>query len=158
MLYEQTKSDPQEVWLNGFDRLQLSNSIVNNAANSAYRVFIPNDQSSMGGVTAGTVVTTLMNEVTGSAVDLMVHPWAVQGNAWIRQKTLPIPYSNIAETSYVAAVQDYMMVNWPALGFTYDASSFWVSTLCHAAPSYSGLIQGIQGVGISTTPPDSSDN
>ncbi len=109
-------------------------------------------------MTAGTVVTTLMNEVTGSAVDLLVHPWAVQGNAWIRQKTLPIPYSNIAETSYVAAVQDLMMVNWPSQGFTYDASSFWVSTLCHAAPSYSGLIQGIQGVGIGTTPPDASDN
>ena len=49
------------------------------------------------------------------------------------------------------------MVKWPALGFTYDASSFWVSTLCHAAPSYPGLIQGISGTGIGITPPDSSD-
>ena len=54
-------------------------------------------------------------------------------------------------------VQDMMMVKWPALGFTYDASSFWVSTLCHAAPSYPGLIQGISGTGIGITPPDSSD-
>lgn len=156
-LYESTKADPDEVWLNGFDRLQLSNALLSNSANSAYNVYIPND-TGMGNVKVGAVVTTLMNEVTGKAVDINVHPWAVQGNAWIRSKTLPIPYSNIAETSYVAAVQDYMMVNWPSLGFTYDASSFWVSTLCHAAPSYSALIQGIQGSGISNTPPDDSDN
>lgn len=157
-LYEQTAADPEEVWLNGFDRMQLSNAILNNASNSAYRIFVGNDTSSMGGVTAGAVVSTLMNEVTGSSLALNVHKWIPQGNAWIRQKTLPIPYSNIQETSYVAAVQDYMAVNWPSLGFTYDSSSFWVSTLCHAAPIYSGLLQGIQGVGIGTTPPDSSDN
>ena len=73
-LYESVKADPDEVWLNGFDRLQLSNSIVNNAANAAYRVFIPND-SGMGGVKAGTVVTSLLNEVTGNEVPLTVHPW-----------------------------------------------------------------------------------
>lgn len=107
-LYEQVKGDPEEVWLNGFDRLQLSNAIVNNAANSAYRVFIGNDTSSMGNVAVGTVVTTLLNEVTGSAVDLNVHPWMPQSNALVRQRVLPWPMSNISETTYLATVQDSM--------------------------------------------------
>jgi len=107
-LYEAVKADPEEVWMNGFDRLQLSNAILNNAANSAYRVYIPN--SDMGGVKAGAVVQSLLNEVTGSEVPVTVHPWFPQGNALIRQKTLPIPDSNVAETSVMVLPQDYVAV------------------------------------------------
>jgi hypothetical protein len=155
-LYESVKGDPEEIWLNGFDRLQLSNAIVNNAANSAYRVYIPND-SGMGGVKAGTVVQSLMNEVTGSEIPLTVHPWFPQGNALIRQKTLPIPDSNVAETSVMVLPQDYVAVQWPVVQFTYDASTFEIGTFCHYAPTWNGLIQGIQGVGIGTKPPSYGD-
>jgi hypothetical protein len=155
-LYESVKADPQEIWLNGFDRLQLSNAIVNNAANSAYRVYIPND-SGMGGVKAGTVVQSLMNEVTGSEIPLTVHPWFPQGNSLIRTKTLPIPDSNVSETSVMVLPQDYVAVQWPVVQFTYDASTFEIGTMCHYAPTWNGLIQGIQGVGIGTTPPSYGD-
>jgi len=155
-LYESVKGDPEEIWLNGFDRLQLSNAIVNNAANSAYRVFIPNE-SGMGGVKAGTVVQSLLNEVTGSEVPLTVHPWFPQGNALVRQKTLPIPDSNVSETSVMVLPQDYVAVQWPVTQFTYDASTFTIGTFAHYAPAWNGLIQGIQGVGIGTTPPSYGD-
>ena len=156
-LYESVKGDPEEIWMNGFDRLQLSNAIVNNAANSAYRVFVPNE-SGMGGVKAGTVVQSLMNEVTGSEIPITVHPWFPQGNSLIRQKTLPIPDSNVAETSVMVLPQDYVAVQWPVTQFTYDASTFEIGTFCHYAPGWNGLIQGIQGVGIGTTPPSYGDS
>jgi hypothetical protein len=126
-LYEAVKGDPEEVWINGFDRLQLSNAIVNNAANSAYRVYI--GQNEMGGVKTGTVVTSILNEVTGSEVPLTVHPWFPQGNSLIRQKTLPIPDSNVSETSVMVLPQDYVAVQWPVVQFTYDASTFEIGTL-----------------------------
>ena len=103
-LYESVKGDPEEIWMNGFDRLQLSNATLNNAANSAYQVFIQNQQ--MGGVNVGAVVTTIMNEVTGNSVPITVHPWFPQGNSLIRQKTLPIPDSNVSETSVMVLPQD----------------------------------------------------
>ena len=155
-LYEAVKSDPEEIWLNGFDRLQLSNAIVNNAANSAYRVYVPN--ADVGGVKAGTVVTSLLNEVTGSEIPLTVHPWFPQGNALIRQKTLPIPDSNVAETSVMVLPQDYVAVQWPVVQFTYDASTFEIGTFCHYAPAWNGIIQGIQGQGIGQTPPSYGDS
>jgi len=111
----------------------------------------------MGNVKVGAVVTTLMNEVTGRPVDLNIHPWQPQGSAVIRQKTLPMPYSNISETTALATVQDFMQIAWPAIQFTYDSSLLGVR-LCHYAPSYSGLIQGIAGSGISTLPPSDSDS
>ena len=155
-LYEQVKSDPEEIWLNGFDRLQLSNAITNNAANSNYTVFIPN--ADVGGVKTGTVVTEILNEVTGSSVPLTVHPWFPQGNALIRQKTLPLPDSNVAETSVMALPQDYVAVQWPVVQFTYDASTFEIGTFCHYAPAWNGIIQGIQGVGVPSVPPSYGDS
>ena len=154
-LYESVKADPEEIWMNGFDRLQLSNAILNNAANSAYRVFIPNEN--IGGVKAGAVVQALMNEVTGTEIPITVHPWFPQGNSLIRQKTLPIPDSNVSETSVMVLPQDYVAVQWPVTQFTYDASTFTIGTMCHYAPGWNGLIQGIQGVGIGTTPPSYGD-
>jgi hypothetical protein len=155
-LYEAVKGDPEELWLNGFDRLQLSNAVLNNAANSAYQVFIQND--SMSGINVGAVVSTMLNEVTGSSIPITVHPWFPQGNALIRQKTLPIPDSNVSETSVMTLPQDYVAVQWPVTQFTYDASTFEIGTFCHYAPAWNGLIQGIQGVGIGTTPPSFGDS
>lgn len=121
-LYESVKADPEVVWMNGFDRLQLSNAILNSSNVNAYRVFINND--AMGNVKAGTVVQSLMNEVTGTEVPITVHPWFPQGNALIQQKTLPIPDSNVSETSVMVLVQDYVAVQWPVVQFTYDASTW----------------------------------
>ena len=154
-VYEAVKADPDEVWMNGFDRLQLSNALFNAGQNTAYRVFIQNDQ--MSGVNVGAVVSTLMNEVTGSSVPITVHPWLAQGNALIRQKTLPIPDSNVSETSVIVAPQDYVAVQWPVTQFTYDASTFEISTFAHYAPAWNSLIQGIQGVGIGVKPPSFGD-
>lgn len=156
-LYESVKGDPEVIWMNGFDRLQLSNAITNNAANSAYAVFVQNADG-MGNVKTGTVVSSVMNEVTGSEIPITVHPWFPQGNALIQQKTLPIPDSNVSETSVMVLPQDYVAVQWPVVQFTYDASTFEIGTMCHYAPTWNGLLQGIQGVGIGTTPPSFGDS
>jgi hypothetical protein len=155
-LYEAVKGDPEVVWMNGFDRLQLSNAILNSSNVNAYRVFINND--SMGNVKAGTVVQSLMNEVTGTEIPITVHPWFPQGNALIQQKTLPIPDSNVSETSVMVLPQDYVAVQWPVVQFTYDASTFEIGTFCHYAPAWNGLVSGIQGVGIGSKPPSFGDS
>ena len=156
-LYESVKSDPDEIWMNGFDRLQLSNAILGTATNvGAYRIYI--DNSNVGNIKVGAVVQSLLNEVTGSEVPLTVHPWVPQGNALIRQKTLPIPDSNVAETSVMVLPQDYVAVQWPVTQFTYDASTFEIGTFCHYAPAWNGLISGIQGTGIGVKPPSYGDS
>lgn len=155
-LYESVKGDPEEITINGFDRQQISNALLNNAANSAYRVYI--QQSEMAGVRGGALLSTLVNEVTGSEVPLMVHPWMPQGNVLIRQKSLPIPDSNVAETSVMVLPQDYVAVQWPVTQFTYDASTFEIGTFAHYAPAWNGLIQGVQGTGIGVKPPSFGDS
>ena len=69
-----------------------------------------------------------------------------------------MPNTNVTETTALATVQDFMQIAWPPIQFSYDSSLFWVSALCHYAPNCSGLISGIQGVGIGTTPGSDSDS
>jgi hypothetical protein len=110
----------------------------------------------MGNVKVGAVVTTLMNEVTGRPVDLNIHPWQPQGSAVIRQKTLPMPYSNISETTALATVQDSMQIARPAIQFTYDSSLLGVRSV----PLRTELFRthSRNRSGISTLPPSDSDS
>jgi len=157
-LYEDTKADPDQIIVNGFDRLQLSNAILSGPNVNAYRVFI-DDTNGTNGVKVGAVVQTILNEVTGKAVDLMVHPWMPQGNSIVRSITLPLPNSNVSETFAMALAQEYAMVNWPPTQFTWDSSTITIGTLCSYAPTYSALLQGIQSTtGAPQTPPNYSDN
>ena len=150
-LYESVKADPDQLLMNGFDRLQLSNALLTGGTNSAFRVFI--QDNSVGNVKVGAVVQSIVNSVTGSDVPITVHPWFPQGNALVRSTTLPIPDSNVAETSVMVLPQDYVNIQWPVQQFTYDSSTFEIGTMCHYAPAWNGLLQGITGVGIGVIPP-----
>jgi hypothetical protein len=111
----------------------------------------------MNNVTVGALVSTVTNEVTGKAVNVQVHPWLAQGNMLVRQTTLPLPHANIGATAEMACVQDYVQLNWPVMGMTYDISTFWISTLAHQAPAWQGLIQGIAPVGVPGYLPSAGD-
>jgi hypothetical protein len=142
--------------LNGFDRLLLSNAILNNSSTNAYRVFI-DDAAGTNNVRVGAVVSTVLNEVTGKALDVLVHPWMPQGNSMIRSVTVPLPSSNISETFAWAGPQDYSLVNWAPQQFSWDSSTIILGTLCSYAPTYSALLQGIVGVGATQSPPSFGD-
>jgi hypothetical protein len=141
-LYDAVKADPDTVWCNGYDRLQLSNALLSggNGVNS-YRVFIPNNE--MNNVAVGALVSSITNEITGKSLALNTHPWLAQGNMFIRSESLPLPMANVSETAQVVCPQDYMMIQYPSIDLTYNASSFWVSTLAHFAPAWQAIISGI---------------
>jgi hypothetical protein len=87
----------------------------------------------------------------------MVHPFLPAGNALVRQETLPIPQTNVAETSYFAMVQDMMILQWPAIQLTYDSSSFQVGALVNIAPAWQAMVNGIASTGIGVLPPSFGD-
>ncbi len=155
-IYESVKGDPDQICINGWDRLQLSNAILGGGGQSAYRVFI-NDPGSMNNVAVGAVVTTVYNEVTGSPLSLTTHPFTPQGNCLVRSSTLPLAASNVSATSYMAMVQDYLMISWPSVQFSYDASVLEIGAMVHVAPAWNGIIQGIAGQGIGVQPPSFGD-
>jgi hypothetical protein len=140
-LYESVKGDPDVVLLNGNDRKQLSDAIKNGST-ANYRLVI-NDPGA-GGTTYGSIVTGLQNEVTGKAVDLMVHPWLNQGVAPVLSWTLPIPDTEVSDVWANFLVQDYMGIQWPVTQFTYDFSTYFRGTFFCTAPAWNGAVSGIR--------------
>jgi len=140
-LYESVKADPDVVLLNGNDRKQLSDAIKSGST-ANYRLVI-NDPG-QGGTTYGSVVTGLQNEVTGKAVDLMVHPWLNQGVAPVLSWTLPIPDTEVSDVWANFLVQDYMGIQWPVTQFTYDFSTYFRGTFFCTAPAWNGAVSGIR--------------
>ena len=140
-LYQNVKADPDMVLLNGNDRKQLSDAIKNGST-ANYRLVI-NDPGA-GGTTYGSIVTGLQNEVTGKAVDLMVHPWLNQGVAPILSFTLPIPDTEVSDVWANFIVQAYMGIQWPVTQFTYDFSTYFRGTFFCTAPAWNGAVSGIQ--------------
>jgi hypothetical protein len=139
-LYQNVKADPDLVLLNGNDRKQLSDAIKSGST-ANYRLVI-NDPGE-GGTTYGSIVTGLQNEVTGKAVDLMVHPWLNQGVAPVLSFTLPIPDTEVSDVWANFLVQDYMGIQWPVTQFSYDFSTYFRGTFFCTAPAWNGAVSGI---------------
>ena len=139
-LYQNVKADPDMVLLNGNDRKQLSDAIKSGST-ANYRLVI-NDPGSTG-TTYGSIVTGLQNEVTGKAVDLMVHPWLPQGVSPVLSFTLPIPDTEVSDVWANFLVQDYMGIQWPVTQFAYEFSTYFRGTFFCTAPAWNGAVSGI---------------
>ena len=139
-LYSAVKADPDLVLLNGNDRKQLSDAIKSGST-ANYRLTI--QEPGKDGVTYGSIVTGLQNEVTGKAVDLMVHPWLNQGIAPVLSWTLPIPDTEVSDVWANFMVQDYMGIQWPVIQFQYDFSTYFRGTFFCTAPAWNGVVNGI---------------
>jgi hypothetical protein len=141
-LYANVRSDPDRILINGFDRKQLSNAVIAGTTTPGYRLQITQDEVS--GVTLGSMVTTIVNEVTGKPVDLQVHPFMPQGNSLVLSDTLPVPNSNVSATVEYHLPQDYVGINWPVTQHLYEIGSYWYGALCHYAPAWSASVVGIR--------------
>lgn len=139
-MYQNVKADPDMVLLNGNDRKQLSDAIKSGST-ANYRLVI-NDPGE-GGTTYGSIVTGLQNEVTGKAVDLMVHPWLNSGVAPVLSFTLPIPDTEVSDVWANFLVQDYMGIQWPVTQFAYEFSTYFRGTFFCTAPAWNGAVSGI---------------
>jgi hypothetical protein len=139
-LYNSVKADPDAILINGSDRKQLSDSIKG-SANANYRLNITQDDST--GAVLGSVVGGIVNEVTGKAVDLIVHPWLPQGVAPVISWTLPIPDTEVSDVWSNYLVQDYMGIQWPVTQFAYEFSTYFRGTFFCSAPAWNGIVSGI---------------
>ena len=140
-LYNNVKADPDEVLLNGADRKQLSDAIKSGST-ANYRLTI--QEPGQDGVTYGSIVTGLQNEVTGKAVGLTVHPWLPQGVAPVLSYTLPIPDTEVSDVWANFMVQDYMGIQWPVTQFAYEFSTYFRGTFFCYAPAWNGVVAGIR--------------
>ena len=139
-MYDAVKADPDEIFLNGSDRKQLSDAIKNGST-ANYRLNLT--QTEAGDYVGGATIGALYNEITGKMVPLTVHPWLPQGVSPILSYTLPIPDTQVSDVWSNFLVQDYMGVQWPVSQFQYEFSTYFRGTFMCQAPAWNGAVSGI---------------
>ena len=104
----------------------------------------------MAGVTGGIAVANIVNPVTRSAPEIIVHPYLTQGTALLMSYTLPQTQNNLGNVVEMVMVQDYAQIGWPVIDPAFRQSILRYGTFFMPAPQYCGLLQGLQNS--ATTP------
>lgn len=134
-------ANPSEIVTSPQDAVNLADSIQTESV-AAYQLRV--QQSEMTGVTGGIAVANVVNPVTRSAPEIMVHPYLPQGQALLMSYTLPQTQNNLGNVVEMAMVQDYAQIGWPVIDPAFRQSILRYGTFFMAAPQYCGLIAGLQ--------------
>lgn len=145
------RADPAELIVEGLDASNFAANILSQAAGGQTSYQLRIDQDEVGSIRAGAAVSQIQNPITRSMVSLVTHPYLQQGSAMLMTYNLPMSFANVSNAWEVANVQDYVSISWPVIDVTFRYSIFQYGALIGIAPQYSGLLQGIQRTGNSTT-------
>ena len=113
------------------------------AANSASTNFRVNLQSGDGGAIVGDAVTAVVNSATGDTVNVQGHRFAQPGTIIIHSTKVPWADSNVNATVKIKSVVSDMVLDFPQVGMTYDAQTYFYGTCLLQAPVLSGAIIGV---------------
>lgn len=142
-MYVNNAVDIDEIWTTPAIRVEIS-EVMRAQTNSGHgNGYITNLNSGDGSVTAGTVVSGMLNPQTGKVVRIAGHRFMLPGSALLRSTSIPFANSNVSAPVAKRNVQDYMAIDWPQIQMTYDVSTYQIGTLVHYAPAWNGLIVGI---------------
>jgi hypothetical protein len=134
-------ANPSEIICSPNDAVNLADSIQAESI-AAYQLRI--QQSEMTGVTAGIAVANVVNPVTRSAPEILIHPYQPQGGAFIMSYTLPQTQNNLGNVVEMAMVQDYAQIGWPVIDPAFRQSILRYGTFFMPAPQYCAYLGGLQ--------------
>jgi len=139
-LFNSVMGDPEAIVTTASIRRALAKSLQSQSSAQSYRL---NYELGQDGIAVGSMVSAIQNEATGRMVDLVTHRFMPAGVAVILQNQLPFPDSGVSNCWEIHNVVDTMVIDWPQIGMTYDASTYSQSTLAGRAPAWSGVITNI---------------
>lgn len=142
-------ANPSEIIASPNDATTLNNSILSESV-AAYQLRI--QQTEVAGVTGGVAVSNIVNPVTRSMPEIVIHPYMPQGTAIFMSYTLPQTQNNLGNVVENVMVQDYAQIGWPVIDPTFRQSILRYGLLWVAAPQYLGMVQGLQRANSTTTP------
>lgn len=137
-MWAANRGNPDELWVSGQDRADLSTLLLANGSSLPFRIILE-----QGDGVLGVAVKAIENQTTGKVVPITVHPSMPRGNIMALSYSLPFADSNVPNVFELRNVQDYFSVQWPQIQNTYDASIYCYGALAFYAPAFCGLLQNV---------------
>jgi hypothetical protein len=145
-MYSQAMAEPEYLFVSPVEAVTIDN-LVGTASN--FRILAePQSAGNIGGLTAGQKVTHILNQVTGTTVQVKTLPYLPQGTIVAGSFSIPYPAPDVQDPPFRLMVnQDYTSVDYPptqASPQTWGFGMFVDETLVNQFQGGFGLIEGIQ--------------
>lgn len=139
--WDNWKVSPDRLYVSGAKAVALDKIIVANGGAPILRV-----NTSPGGATQagrGGRVTSILNKVTNTECEIIVHPDAPDTWDLFYSSTVPFPTSNIGSPVEIHTQRDYYGRDWPMINRQYEYGVYARETPAIYAEGAFGLIQGL---------------
>jgi hypothetical protein len=139
--YNKYRLSPDVMYVSSQEMISITKKIVANGGAPLLRLTMAADNQ--GQIQAGVRVGQYLNKVTGTMVDVVVHPNMPAGTVFFFTRKLPYPMSNVSNTVQMLMRQDYYQLEWPLKTRKYEYGVYADGVLQHYAPFSLGVITNI---------------
>jgi hypothetical protein len=139
--YNKYRLSPDVMYVSSQEMINITKKIVANGGAPLLRLTMAADNQ--GSIQAGVVVGQYLNKVTGTQVQVRVHPNLPAGTIFFYTNKLPYPMSNVSNVAQMLMRQDYYQLEWPLKTRKYEYGVYADGVLQHYAPFSMGIITNI---------------
>ena len=132
---------PDTIYVNSQELINISNKVIAGGAAALYRFQI--DANNPGGISAGSVVSSYLNKITNTQVNIQVHPLMPAGTMMFYSSQIPYKLSNVTNVVQIRTRQDYYQIEWPRVQRSYDYGVYSDEVLQNYFPPAFGVITNI---------------
>ena len=139
--FNRYRLSPTVIYVSSQELVNITKKIVANGGAPLLRMTIAADN--LGTIQAGVRVGQYLNKVTGTMVDVVVHPNMPAGTIFFYTARLPYPLSNVGNVVQMLMRQDYYQLEWPLRTRKYEYGVYADGVLQHYAPFSMGILSNI---------------
>lgn len=135
------RMSPSEIFVNAQQLTDITALVIAGGSAPLYRFQI--DGNNPGSVSAGTVVSSILNPITNTMVKVTVHPNMPAGTIMFWSDTVPFPVSNTGQLVRKLLRRDYYQIEFPLRTRKYEYGVYMDGVLQNYFPPAFGLINNI---------------
>lgn len=133
---------PDEMFVNAAQLLELNTLIIAGGGAPLYRFQI-DGANPVPKIDAGVVVGSYLNKITGTKIQITVHPNIPPGTILFWSNTIPYPLSNVGNLVQKRLRRDYYQIQWPIQRRRYEYGVYFDGVLQNYFPPAFGVLNNI---------------
>ena len=139
--WDKYRLSPDTIYMGASDLLSTSKKIVANGGAPLIRFNM--DAGNPSSISAGVVVGSILNKITGTLVKVEVHPTMPTGTVMFFSSSLPYTLSGITNILQVRTRREYYQLEWPLRTRKYEYGVYADEVLQNYFPPAFGVITNI---------------
>jgi hypothetical protein len=140
--WDNWRISPTDIWVAGQEIINITKKIIANGGAPLFRLV--QDPNAMHQVNGGVRVSALLNPITGTMVNINVHPNQTAGTIQFYTSEIPYPLSGVGNVSQVKCRRDYYQLTWPLSKRQYEYGVYADEVYQHYATFSLGVLYNIK--------------